>query len=144
MLNRTHRTIGAFFLSLLIATSFLATSGWFCADGRACLPALSPVCCCGCGPSCATVGPPSAAIHHYRGLSHLSKPACRCYQDLCGTATLRSAVRIVVAAPAIVPGPGVLILVPQSRLKHPRIARVSISLPRFAISPRDTRAPPAA
>ena len=90
------------------------------------------------------VGSPLVAIHHNHGLPHLSKPACRCYRDLSNTAPLRSVVRIDVAAPTILPGPGILIPEPASRPGFPRMAPVFISPPHFFISPRDTRAPPAA
>lgn len=145
MRTRTHRTVGAAFLLLLIVLSSLATTDWFCPDGQACLPGLSPVCCCGCGPANAAIGPPSIGIPHRTGhLAHLSKRGCGCYRDLSNTAPLRSLVQIVVAAPAILTAPGLMTPKPGARPEFPRVAPVSLSVPRFALPPGDTRAPPAA
>src|ERR1043166_2641639 len=137
----SRRTIQAAFLSLLIAVSFFTTGGWFCADGRACMPAWSPTCCCGDSHGAAVK---HAACDTPGDHTCLSEPGCGCYRDPGFPPALRPAGRLTLTAPAILPGPTIPFLVPVSQRVSHRPPAPPISPPRFLISPRDTRAPPAA
>src|SRR5688572_21046201 len=101
----TRRAIRAALLSLLIAASFLTTGGWFCADGRACLPALSPTCCCGNESTGASTA--SSAVEFCDDAACgecLSAQECGCYRDLPALASLPMVARIAMAEPAPLPG----------------------------------------
>ncbi len=142
---RTRRAIGAAFLSLLIAVSFLATGGWFCADGHACMPALSPVCCDGCGAESAATASTGGEIGGATpGAPHLSREGRGCYRDLSDPPALACIARVVLAAPAALPVSGLSLPEPSSRLVS-RLTTADPSVPpRFLAFSRDTRGPPAA
>jgi hypothetical protein len=143
MRTRIRRTIGALFLSLFIAASFLTTGGWFCADGRSCRPALSPTCCCG-AEGAATEATGVTSSDGTSRASTLSHGECGCYRDAATTATLLPDVRPFATAPASLPGPGIFPPVSSRPLVSILTAEEFVPPPRFLISPRDTRAPPTA
>jgi hypothetical protein len=143
MTTSAARTLGAAFLSLLIAVSFLTTGAWFCADGRACMPASSLTCC------CSTTHATTAASKRPACDAPLdrmcrSQQGCGCYRDLHSPAALLAHARAAISAPALVPGPVVLFPKPIPSRRSYRTVATGIGPPRFLTSPRDTRAPPAA
>jgi hypothetical protein len=143
MRTRTRRTYGAAFLALLIALSFLTTGGWFCADGQACLPALAPTCCCG-GEEDHSAAVGGELCDSESCPTCLTRGDCGCYQDYASVATAMRSERFVVDAPAALPHPTFAAALPPSgRLPQSRADDPSPP-PRFLVSPRDTRAPPAA
>jgi hypothetical protein len=142
---RTRRTIRAAFLSLLIAVSFLATGGWFCADGHACMPALSPVCCDGCGAESAATASTGAEIGDATpGAPYLSREGRGCYRDLSDAPALTCIARIFFVVPAALPEFGLILAEPSGRLVFRLTAADPSVPPRFLAFPRDTRGPPAA
>jgi hypothetical protein len=144
MPTRARRSYGAAFLALLIAASFLTTGGWFCADGRACLPALAPTCCCG-EEAKHGVAAGEERCDSESDATCLTPGDCGCYQDLASVATALRAGRFVVAAPAALPPhPALAALLPSSGRLPPTRAADPFPPPRFLATPRDTRAPPAA
>lgn len=147
MQTHTRRAIRAALLSLFIAASFLTTGGWFCADGRACLPALSPTCCCG-----GAAGDASApAVEGGADLcadadceSRLTEGGCGCYRGLPAIASQLAGPHAPTALPAALSAGSALTFVrPDPCLVSPTAPNPTPP-PRYLVSPRDTRAPPVA
>jgi hypothetical protein len=136
-----HQRLGAALLSLLIALSFLIAGGWHCADGRACTSGISPTCCCGEVAGGETGGKWRDATE---SRICLTQGACGCYRDASQLASLRSAAGVHFELPATLPAPRLLIARPAGRAM-PGFPAASPPLPpRFLVSPRESRAPPAA
>jgi hypothetical protein len=128
-------------MALLIAASFLTTGGWFCADGRACLPAFSPTCCCG-SESTQAAAMEADRFSTPEAAACLSEGCCGCYRDLPSLAA-RPAV-VVTTVPALLPLPGIATPEPPALCVSRRPSSITPSPPRYLLAPTHLRAPPAA
>jgi hypothetical protein len=130
-------------LSLLIAASFLTAGGWFCADGRACLPALSPACCCGDeGPGASIAAHTAERCDDAACGDCLSAQECGCYRDLPALASLPAAAFALLAVPSLRSAAEIIAPEPPALRLTRRPAAVFLPPPRFLVSARESRAPP--
>lgn len=128
-------------LPLLLLVSLSGMGGWQCADGSPCRPAVSLTCCCG------AEAPPAddccLAERQGHDASRIGA-ACGCHFHaetadtlLTGVATLHLQLAPPPPATLVLSRPGNV----RERLRPPAI---TISPPRYLLSPTDGRAPPVA
>jgi hypothetical protein len=137
-----NRLLGVALLPLLIWAQLTGFGGWFCANGTRCEPAFAATCCCG-SVQGSSVPDECCADRTGSGRASIARAPCGCYYDAQGIDCLLRAARTLKTAS---PLPAAVLTAGEP----PRLTLVSLAAaapihpPRPPVSPRDTRAPPAA